>query len=276
MIPPQGFSPSKRFTGFEQPEAAASVMVSEMSIPKNASPSVLEQLSSADTLRTKGMQLIEAQDVKITGDPAKLLLVKQLSFLKWIGAVARGDRTLLVVATFPEGESKKLREPLRQAILTLNWQPDIAINLWEGLPFQFQERGDLKVADRISNTVVLAKNGAKPPIPPTDPLLVIGSAYSVVEIKDIAKFSRERLQQMPQVRGVVESSNKRLTLAGQPAFELIARGYDLKTGTPLTIYQVIITTKVSYYILQGMVGNRDASKYLGVFREVANSFIPQE
>jgi hypothetical protein len=188
--------------------------------------------------------------------------------------MSEGDRILLVTAPFPESQSATLREPLRQAILTLNWDASAPDRLLEGLPFSFKIYGDLKVSGRILNTIILTKNGSRPPIPPSDPRLMLGSAYSQVQI-DIGKFSRTRLKQIPQVKTLLEISGQPTTIAGQKAFELIARGYDLRTNKPLTVYQAIVVTNKTYYLLQGTVPSTNAPDYLPIFRAVAKSFVPK-
>jgi hypothetical protein len=279
IAPPAGFKASKFFTGFEQTESGASMMVTEIPVPQNAQQEAIAKLSSAATLKTKGISLISSQDTTVDGHRGKLLLVSQsfrgIPFLKWIIVLAKGDRALMVVAPFPESQSQRLREPLRQAILNLKWQPDNQKSQLEGLPFMLQEQGDLKISVRMSNTVVLTKNAAQPPLPPSDPLLVVGVAYQEMQIPDIAQFARTRLQQTPQIRDLTEVSGDRKTIAGQKAFEIVAQAYDAETKTPLTVYQVIIATDKTYYIVQGLVTRTDAAKYLPIFRTIAESVRPK-
>jgi hypothetical protein len=253
-------------------------MVTELPIPASASPQVLEQLSNKQVLSTRGMQLIEAKNADIGGFPGRLLLVSQgtqgIVFLKWIAVAARGDRLLTVVAAFPEDKAATLREPLRQAVTAVTWQPNADVDLLSGLPFRFQPQGDLEAASRMASTIVLTRKGSEPPIPPSQPMLVMGSAYNEVEIRDIAEFSRARLQQTAEVRNLTETSGRPQQVAGYPAFELTAQGYDRATSTPLTVYQVIITTAQTYYIVQGFIAKDQSSTYLPLFRSIANSLQP--
>ena len=280
LAPPKGFQPSKFFPGFEQQTTGASILITEMPIPK--AQNVIAQFSSAKALKTRGMDLIESKDITIGDRPAKLLLVSQSSqgikFLKWIAVAGVGDRALMATASFPESQAAALKEPLRQAIVNLRWMPGDAVQFLEGLTFSFQPAGDLQISGRVSNTILLTKNGVKPPIPAADPLLVVGSAlstlgssFATISGEELATFSRLRLRQTTQVTELTETSGKLKNLAGYRAFELVATGYDLKTRTPLTIYQVIVATNETYYILQGLVAKVSAQKYLPIFRAVADS-----
>lgn len=279
IAPPEGFQPSKLFLGFEQEQTGASILVTELPIPKAEVPKVLEKLNSAEALGSRGMQLIESKETIISGIPGKLLLVSQsnqgVDFLKWVMVVTEGDRVLIVTAPFPKSEAATLKEPLRQTVVGLTWTPSQPAPQLEGLPFTFKPAGDLQVSTRFSSNVALTPNGVQPPIPASQPLLVLGSAYQAVQLPDIAKFSRKRLKAMPEVRELIEVSSRSETISGNPAFELVAQGFDRKTNTPLTVYQVIIKTEKTYYIVQGLVPNAKAQKYLPIFRDVANSFMPK-
>jgi hypothetical protein len=279
IAPPEGFQPSKLFLGFEQQGTGASILVTEMPVPKAEVPKVLEKLNSAEALGSRGMRVIESKEIVISSIPGKLLLVSQanrgVDFLKWVMVLAEGDRVLIVTAPFPESETATLKEPLRRAITSLTWTPSQPAPKLEGLPFTFQPAGDLRVWTRLSNNVALTPNGVQPPIPASQPLLLLGSAYQAVYLPDVAKFSRKRLKMIPEIRGLTEVSGTSKTISGYPAFELVARGYDQKNNTPLTIYQVIIKTEKTYYLVEGFVPNPQAQKYLPIFRAVTDSFVPK-
>jgi hypothetical protein len=279
IAPPEGFQPSKLFLGFEQQDTGASILVTEMPILKAEVPKVLEKLNSAAALQSRGMRIIESKEIVISGIPGKLLLVSQsnrgVDFLKWMMVVAEGDRVLIVTTPFPESEAATLKEPLRRTITSLTWTPSKPAPKLEGLPFTFQPAGDLQVWTRFSNNVALTPNGVQLPMPASQPLLILGSAYQNVYIPDIAKFSRKRLKMIPDIRELTEVSGNSKTISGYPAFELVARGYDQKNNTPLAVYQVIIKTEKTYYLVQGFVPNPKAQKYLPIFRAVADSFVPK-
>ncbi len=256
-------------------------MVTEFPVPRDASHKILEKLSSANTFKAQGIRSLSSQDITIDGHRSKLLLLSQdfrgTVFLKWVAVLVTGDRALMIVAPFPESQTLKLREPLRKAILSLKWQPNQSVtpnSQLEGLPFTFQERGDLKIAGRMSNTVILTKNGAQPPTPASEPLLVVGVAYQETQIPDIAQFARKHLKQVSQVRDLTEVSGDRKTIAGYKAFEIVSEGYDVRTNTSLTIYQVIIATNKTYYLVQGFVARTDTKKYLPIFQSIAESVLP--
>jgi hypothetical protein len=279
IAPPEGFQPSKLFLGFEKQNTGAAILVTELPVPKAEIPKVLDKLNSAQALGSRGIRVIESKEIVISGIAGKLLLVSQsnqgVDFLKWIIVVAEGDRILIVTAPFPKSEAATLKEPLRRTIVGITWTPNQPAPKLEGLPFTFQPAGDLQVWTRLSNSVALTPNGVQPPIPASQPLLILGSAYQNVDLLDIAAFSRKRLKTTLEVRGLTEVSSSSKTISGYPAFELVARGYDQKTNTPLTVYQVILKTEKTYYFMQGLVPNAKAQKYLPIFRAVANSFVPK-
>lgn len=282
LTPPEGFKASQLFTGFEQQASGASIMVTEMPIPKAQQKEVIEKLNSADALNVRGIRLLDRQDTIINGQQGKLLLVSQevqgTAFLQWIAILTQGDRAVMIVTPFPKAQAKTLQEPLRQAILSLKWAPTIQTDPLAGLPFRFTPAGDLKIWQRMSSMVALTQNGVHSPSPraAAKPLLLVGSAYQEIQIIDIAQFSRKHLQQLStQIQNLAEVSGDRKTIAGQKAFEIVAQGVDSSTKIPLTVYLTIITTERTYYIVQGFVPKADSKKYLPIFRTIAESVRPK-
>ena len=66
-----------------QQDTGASILVTEMPIPKDKAQQVLEQFSSAAAFKARGMRLIEAQAITISGIPGKLLLLSQSNQLEF-------------------------------------------------------------------------------------------------------------------------------------------------------------------------------------------------
>lgn len=143
---------------------------------------------------------------------------------------------------------------------------------FEGLAFRIDTAGELKIATRMGNNLLLTPGGRQPPTAPDEPILVVGSAISKTRIPDLAAFASERLAKTAQVKDVTNSKGRALKIAGLAAYELTARAKDLKTGKPLALYQVVISDKDGYHLLQGMVGAEGAEPHLAHFRKVAESF----
>jgi len=121
IAPPEGFSMAKQYPGFEQPEAQASIMVTEL--PGPAADMIRSMTGPA--LAAKGVKLISARDAVIRDNPARLLHVRQATTrgeaLKWILIAGDATATIMVVGTFTDGVSPGISEVIKQSLLTTSW-----------------------------------------------------------------------------------------------------------------------------------------------------------
>jgi len=272
LIPPPGFTAAKLFPGFQHEDSGSSIMVTEMPAPL----SEIMKGMTVDGLATKGMTLLKSEDAKIAGRSAKLLSVSQaahgLTFHKWLGLFGTESATVLVVATFPEATSKTIGEPLRKAVLSSQWDPGKAVDRYEGLDFRITETTDLKIAKRIGNMLLITKDGASTRGEAKDPMVVVGSSVSKTTIADLETFSTARVKQTAGTKDLKVAAGKSVTIGGLSGYELSATAKDQKSGTPIVVYQVILAKAKHYYILQGMVAQTNAKRYVPQFSSIAKSF----
>jgi hypothetical protein len=84
LVPPQGFRAATRFSGFENVEAQASIMITELPGPL----SEVTQLLVPERMATQRMTLLARSDENLNGGDAILAAVAQRfagdDFLKWV------------------------------------------------------------------------------------------------------------------------------------------------------------------------------------------------
>ena len=121
LAPPAGFTVARQYPGFEQLEAQASIVVTELPV---AATDMIRSMT-APALGTKGMFLIAARDTVVGAKPARLLHVRQAtaggSVLKWILIAGHAKATMMIVGTFPDGASPEVGETIRKSVLTASW-----------------------------------------------------------------------------------------------------------------------------------------------------------
>ena len=270
MVPPPGFVAAEQFPGFQQNETTASIMVTELPGPVAA----LRAEMNADGLRRRGMTLIDSEDIVMGGRPALLLHVTQTArdeeFEKWMVVTGDGAQSVLVVASCPRGLPPALGESLETAIRSVQWDPDQRLDLFDGLPFRVREAGAFKVANRISNMILLADPGVSTGSP-EDPLIIVGTSLGDVRIEDVTAFAKQRLAETSQIKDLSDVYGREVTVNGLAAYELAAVGVDLKSGISMRIYQMVIADGARYFLVQGFVGESRANEFLPQFREVAES-----
>ena len=272
LVPPAGFVPAEQFPGFQRVEAASSIMVTEMSAPS----AEIRTAMTAEGLATRGMTLLNALPGKVADHDATLLHVSQIAngavFEKWMLVFGDQANTVMVVATFPQALSASLSEPMRQSVLSTRWDPTQQVGLFDGLKFRVAETGRLKFARRVSNMIMLTRAGDQGPVAPGDPFAVVGASLSQIDVAaNLEGFSRQRLSQTAEITGLAGLVGRPTEVDGLPAYELTAEAKDLNTGTPLSLYQLVVAEGSHYYLVQGLVGQAQSQRYLPEFRQIAES-----
>lgn len=67
-------------------------------------------------------------------------------------------------------------------------------------------------------------------------------------------------------------SLKPVTIDGLNGYEILAKAKDIRSTTPMTIYQVVLYEGQGYYIMQGLVSTKAANAYVPSLKEMARSF----
>lgn len=271
LQPPAGFTPSRRFPGFEHLAQGASIMVNEI-------PTGYAELRAGFTregLASRGMRLIEMKDVAVAGAPALLLHVAQhadgFDFRKWMLLAPRGNQSVLVVGTFPRTAPASLGEAVRLAVLstsTTTGQTDPMA----GLPFRVDAGSSLKLAQRMGNMLVLTRSGSMARTSAQEPFYVIGPSVGSAPLDDLQRFAQRRAQQTAEISGLRDMQGRNLKVDGLDAYEIVADANDLRSGLPLRFYQVVAPDPGGYFIFQGLVGSDSAAEYLAEFRRLTASF----
>jgi hypothetical protein len=240
-------------------------------------PAPVEEITAgftAEGLLSRGMTLLSSEEATVAGLRGRLFSVTQMAngatFEKWMAVFGNSSATVLVVATYPQTLASELRTTMRSAALSATWNPDAKVDLFDGLSFRIRESEHLKIKSRLQNTLLLAppehSSGS-----PAEPFVVVGSSHSPVQVDDLEGFARRRLVQTAKIANLRDIEGASAEAAGLPAYELTARASDPESGESLAVYQLVLVSGSSYYLVQGMVGESAFDDYLKEFREVARS-----
>jgi len=92
-----------------------------------------------------------------------------------------------------------------------------------------------------------------------------------VSIADKRKYAERRLRETAHTKIISVKSTGPITIDGLDGYETLAEAQDVKSGTPLVLYQVILFDEDSYILLQGLVGADLREEYLPEFKAMARS-----
>ncbi len=272
LTPPAGFTPSEKFPGFLHEASGASIMVTEMPAPY----SKITEAFTKEALATKGMTLLARRPHAVSGNAGLLIHLRQVAqgtaFLKWMVATGTEKETVLITATFPAAVKLKWSAPLQKAVVSAQWNDAAEIDQLAGLNFSIKDHAEMRIARRVSNMLLLTKDGVIPGKPTNDPMLIVGSAISDVAIGDLKQFAAARLQQINQITGTTIKQQTTVTIGGLVGSEIIAEAEWQNPQEPVTVFQIILPSEKSYFMLQGFAPRAEQQKYLMIFRSIAQSF----
>jgi hypothetical protein len=272
LVPPRGFQPATRFSGFENAEAAASIMISEL---PTAAAGLQQQMSGEKALATRGMRLVEARDVDARGGRARLLDVRQdangVHYAKWmlIGGDARS--TALVVATFPADDAE-LSKSLRAAVLSASWSDARESDPFAGSGFRLGDSAVLKYAHRLGSLLLWTESGWLGRVP-QETMLGAGISAESRGGADLRTFARTLPRLLRPLRDVSNLQSRTTTLGGLPAEEVVADARDVQTGAAVRFYAVVGADRADFYLfLVGLAPPDRFPALLPEYRRLAGTF----
>ncbi len=271
LDPPPGFTAARDFSGFQHGPSGSSIVLTELAGPASSVTAAM----TADGLATQGMRLLASSETAAAGRSGLLLHVAEsksgIEYEKWMLALGERNRTLLVVGTFPKELGDSLRDPIRSALLSVQWSPRVEAPRTQGLPFSVSETADLKTSRRVADRLLLTKEGANVTVDPAEPLIVVGVSSADIPITDVENFARDRAQRISEVADLSGIDGRTLQVDGLNAYELGADARDQKTGAPLRVYQLVVADGKRYFLAQGRVGAEQAERFFPQFRQVGRS-----
>jgi len=287
LIPPRDFKVAQKFSGFEYPDAGASIMVSVL---RGGIGNFIVGMTD-ERMKAKGMTVLSRQRIEVDGKQGLLLHLAQDAgghpYRKWMLVFGDTSKTALLLATFPKEKEELLSRAMRDSLLTAKTgargeaaaeetgdesATEAAAKKLEGVPFKITPTAPLKLAEVINKTVMLTRGGTYPIAEPGDPLFIAGAAVATVTPSDRKKYALTRLQATATAKEIEVKSVSEIKINGLPGFEIVANAKHDPSGTPLLLYQVMLFTADSTYLMQGMgLLNADPG-FLGPFRKTAQSF----
>lgn len=268
IIAPAGFVLAKKFAGFQNENLGASIMITEL-------PAPLQTIIggfTAESLKAKGMSLIEKQTINFNKEKATLIKLSQqangTTYLKEILIFGDHTKTVLVNGIYPE-ESKIIGDQIKNSLLSTIYNEQQNDNPLDAVKFKIDvSKSEFKLAKYLAGSLIYTTDGK---IPTDKPTLIVGNSLSPVSATDKKQFCIDRLKQMPRGEQNVVKEINAVTIDNLHGFEIIADGKS-KDGNSSVIYQVILFTAADGYFI--IVGNAadDIDNSLVVFKNIAKTF----
>ena len=273
LSPPEGFTPSSQFSGFWIEALGATVMVSEFPGPMDEA---VRGFDDNGAMTARGMILLHKQKVMVGRYSGFLFHIKQLvsdtEYVKWLLLFGEGQESVMIAANLPKALEKDLSPKMKASILTATWDRDKQVSPTDGLNFTLAEKGDIRFAKRMVETLLYTKNAVFPSKSPDDPLFIVGRTVRKVQVEDKQQFAKTRISQTASVKLTDIGEATEIAIDGLSGYEILAKAIDLSSGTPMMVYQVILYGDQTYYLMQGLISSSRGPEYVAVFREMAQTF----
>ncbi|MGO4572529.1 hypothetical protein [Microvirga sp. 2TAF3] len=275
IVPLEDMVPAKRFTGFENPQKAAAITITEM--PAQA----YEQLVAGMTkgaLKQQGMDVTSREKLKIDGRTGLLIggaMTGPVKGRKWVLALKGADMTALLIAQVQGGEDGYSEAQMRAALKSVALRGPVSLDEQvSALPFRIRDKAGFRPIRVLSGSSVLLTDGEKDTIKGVEqPILIL--AVSLAPPPQSAErreqFAQAALNSNQILKEIAVERSESFRLQGQEWHEIVARATDAVSGQPVVVMQTIRFDNDRYVRMVGLARVAERQTYLPRFRSVIDS-----
>ena len=270
MVAPEDFTKAVNFSGFQQDESGASIMVLDL-------PGPFSEVSKGFTeegLQSQGMTLNTIEELRFNGLPAFLLTVGQNAYgntyKKHILTFGTEKESIIINGTFL-AEMENLSKPIKKSLLTTVYNADLEIDPFSTVDFEVVTEGTkLLFAKSMSGSLIFSVDGKIPSETEDQSNFIISRAFSEQIIINKKKFTQNRIEQLPiEIESII--STEPIEIDGLKGFEIIADAKDKTNGDRKIVYQAMIFKDKLYYIFVGS-SEADFENNIAIFRKITETF----
>lgn len=279
LQPPESFQPAKQFSGFIEESKQATISVQEFPFSFSKMREVFER---PEELQKRGITILEKETVQVAGKDAILLKVEQRlgssDVLQWILMQGTDTESVFIKAGFLKENTAELSEPLKQSLLTSQWDPSTKPEKLN-LGYSLTPQGDLKLALEQRETQLYSQQGKFPDENPRKPLFIVATSLNPVTVIDPARYAEELLSQLAKLQQIKQPQilkSAAIQIDGLSGYAITAKAVDPKLNVPLLVYQVLLfqddRQETNYFRMLGIVGQEFSEDYLPIFKQMSESF----
>ncbi len=271
LIPLADFTEAQAFQGFQQKESNASIMVSEIPGPFSETTRGFNERD----LKGQGVTLKNKEAIRVNGMEGYFITTEQhaydMLFVKYILTFGDVKSTFIITGMYPK-KFKGLDHAIVKALYSVVYDPASMVNPVTAVPFKINTSNTkFEFAKNISGTLLYTVDGKVPSESNDKTTFIVGQAFSKIETDNEKLFAFNRLSRMPYQIQTSQNRINEIEIDGLRGYEIEAQGTDSKSGTINTLYQVILFSEASYYILFGAAQD-DFETNMELFKQIAKSF----
>ncbi len=271
LIPPADFTEAQGFQGFQQKETNASIMVAEIPGPFSETTRGFNERD----LKGQGVTLKEKEAIRVNGMEGFFITTEQYAyntlFVKYILTFGDVKSTFVITGIYPK-EFKELDGEIVNALYSIVYDPASMSDPLSAVPFKINSTNTkFKFAKLMSGMLLYTVDGKVPTESKDKASVVIGQAFSKIETDNERLFALNRLSRLPYKIQTSENKVSDIEIDGLHGYEIETKGVDSKSGVNIILYQVMLFSEDSYYILIGDAED-NFEENVELFKQLAKSF----
>jgi hypothetical protein len=244
FVPPPGFVASKRFPGFENSEAGASMIL--ITLPPEAFTEAQTTLA-ADALKQHGIAEVSRETLTLPNGRALLVIGTETEngrkFRRWMFLALLPEATTLATVSVPEPQlGVYSNDVIKASLLTVAARALVPIEeLLSLVPFKLDELAGLRPVRVLGSAGIMLTAGPNDAVGPAEqPMFVVSIAPGGPEQADArANFARNLFTGLSDFKDLRIVSTDMLRLGGgiSPTHELQAEANDVRSNKPVKLVQ---------------------------------------
>jgi hypothetical protein len=268
LIPPGGFAAATTFSGFQNAETGASIMINEIPAPFQS----IADGFTAEGLKSRGMTLIKKETIDFRGSKATFINLTQpangTTYIKQILVFGDTKVTVMVNGIYPEA-SKDIGSQIKDALLSTVYNISQNDNPLEAASFSIDIKDtDFKLVKYMAGSLIYSTDGN---IPTEKPTLIVGNSMAKISTQNQKKYTQERLKKLPRGELNVIKEINEITIDNLKGFEIVANGKTKDNETELVYQVMLFNENGDYFIIVGQA-KEDFDKYLDSFKKTTRTF----
>jgi hypothetical protein len=242
LVPPAGFVPNARLSGFENPQANAVILMSTM--PADAYPE-LEKSLTDEALKQRGIQVALREPLALKGGKGLFIAGPreadgQKRYEGVVIAALDGVATFISVQMLEASHATVTDAMLREAFKTLAVRKEVPDSeKLSILPYKINNLAGFRVLRTAIDGSAILTEGPKDAVKNVEqPFLLIGvKVGEAPKPEERDKFARELFSGAPGIKEVKITRAEPLRIGQMAGYEIVADAKDLESGTDVTTVQ---------------------------------------
>lgn len=274
IVPPKDMEVSKRFTGFESPNAAA---ITFIEMPPGASGDIMGSLT-AEALKEQGFSERGREATKVGNADAVVVTGEQTeggaTIRKWFLVASEPTLTAVVIAQAVQQTGGYSDADMRGALDSVAIRPPLPVeDQVASLPFRLGDRAGFRPVRTMGGNALLLTDGASDVVHNVEqPLLIIAQSINPAPGADQREaFARAVLASNGTLKEIAIERSQGFRQKGVDWHEVVARAKDAASGEPVVVMQTIRFGHGDYLRMVGIARAGARDDVLPRFRAVIDS-----